>query len=75
MSAVFLEGQDKRTLHQESQDDIPSSMQFIVRLRVGHDFGFHCGSGSHWVFSSDTDTVKELGEGVTDDPSIEGCTP
>jgi hypothetical protein len=67
--------EEEHTLHQESQNDIPSSMELIVRLGIRHDFGFHSGSGGHWVFSSYSDTVEELRESITDDPSVQGCSP
>ncbi len=35
----------------------------------------HGCSGSHWVFSADTDTIEEESPGVTDNPSVQSDTP
>ena len=64
------------TLHQEGQDDVSASVQPVIRLGEGTDSpGLQSGSRGHGVLSTDTDTVDELGPGVTDDPSVKGGTP
>jgi hypothetical protein len=35
-------------------------MELVIGLRVGHLLRFHGGCRSHWVLSTDTDTVEEL---------------
>ena len=50
------------TLHQESENDISTSVQLVIGLRVDTDrLGLESSGGSHGVFTSDTDTVEELG--------------
>ena len=64
------------SLHQESKDDISSTVQLVVGLGLGSDrFRFQRSGRCHGVLSSDSDTVEELTPGVADDPAVEGCTP
>lgn len=63
------------TLHEESQDDIPASVKFVILLAASDRFALHGGGRSHGIFTTNTDTVEELRETVANDPAFKIGTP
>lgn len=65
------------TLHEESAGDLAATVKAIIagRNATGTDSVLHTGSGSHGVFTTDTDTVEEERPGVANDPAVLGDTP
>jgi hypothetical protein len=64
-------------LHEESTGDLSASVQTVVlgRNLSGTDCVFHTSSGSHGVFSADTNAIEEESPDVADNPAVEGGTP
>lgn len=65
------------TLHQEGRGDLAATVQAVVTGRdlAGTNRVFHTRSGSHGVFTTDTDTVEEERPDVADHPAVLRDTP
>jgi len=65
------------TLHQESGDDLATTVKTVIAGRdlTRTDSVLHGGSGSHGVFTTDTDRVEPERPSVADDPAVLGGTP
>lgn len=65
------------TLHQEGHGDLATTVKTIIACRnaSGASSVLHGSSGSHWVFTADTNTVEEKRPGVANNPAVEGSTP
>ena len=65
------------TLHQEGHGHFTSTVETVLPRRDFARSGgvLHGGGSSHGVFSTNTDAVEHQGEGVADDPSVQGDTP
>jgi hypothetical protein len=64
------------SLHEESKHYVPASVKtVIVLVLVADALGLEGRGRGHGVFTTNTYTVEELGEGIADDPALQCSTP
>ena len=69
-----LVGKLTPTLHQESRDDLASTVKTVLpgRDTTSSNSVLHGRGGSHRILTTDTDTVEKEGPSVANNPAVEG---
>jgi hypothetical protein len=65
------------TLHQEGHGDFSATVEAVLLRRNLTRSGsvLHGCGGSHWIFSTNTNTVEQQGQRIADNPSVQRSTP